>query len=556
MSLTFDQVAHAYPTNTPANAQIAELFRLARTRTVHALLVDDSQAGLGGAFGGYAMSLMMMLNRLSGTKIPGTPWMPCKARSGTGGFFPASQSFRNENNIGTINQTKYPPGFAGVITPTPAPIPQDVNSASLSFNILIQGNSIRTEPNLHTFAPGLTDLIDKDDTNWYTEVMLARCNNANIFGGSAGAEVRVEAWRGDNADMSWGTGSAAQVLNVTSSGLALDTGTVDDPVLYKAGPIPFGASKYISVAWRSTSAGSRIRIAGARVFKQNAPGWVVHTIQEGGYRVKDASSWYTSHANSGPFTALMFQNTPNKAPDVIFFGLGTNDFGSGKTAAQWKADFKIVAAWIWAMFGKAIPIIVLGEPFRGDTATSNYATWILELKQQAGVVKELYDEGFGPIFLSNTLRAQYELWGLQDDTALSGKTYLGDFTDLVNGSNQAITQNVHVVSLKIEGHYQHWLYTGATTTIGSTGGINSERYGPGGDLFCAGANGIPLAIWQPLLPPFGRQGNVGPGLPNDYVHFCPTGQRFLGETAAINTASLAMLSANTGSCFGVSAFKK
>lgn len=546
MSATYLQVGDIYPPRgDPRHAVTARLFKEATVRGVHALLIDDSQAGIGGAFGGYPLSLMLALNKITGTKIPGTPWIPAKARSGTGGFFPASQTFRNVNNVGTIDQTKYPPGFAGAITPSPSPVPHDVNSTDLAFSIHIMGDSARVEANVDRFAQGLTDLIDKDDTNWYTEVLLGRCNNASIHGGTAGAEVKVEAWRTNAADSSWGTGSSAQVLNTTSSGLALNTGTVDDPVRFEAGPIAFSTNKYISVTWRSTSAGSKVRVAGARVWKKNAPGWFVHTIQEGGYRTIDSSSWYASHANSMPFTRAMFENTPSGAPDVLIIGLGTNDFGSGKTAAQWKDDIKVLLTWLWAGFGKVIPTWIAGEPFRGDTTTSNYATWILELQQQAGVVKELIDEGYGgygALFLCNNLLQQYMYYGLQDGTVLTGKTWLGDFADKVAGTNVTITQNTHVVSSRKQGFYQHWLYTGATTTIGSTGGINSERHGPGGDLFSSGANGTPMAIWLPVMPLFGRQGNVGPGLPNDYVHFCPAGQTFLGENLANSMAAGAMFS--------------
>lgn len=518
MPLTYDQIGDVYPPRGDQRwGTIARLVREAAERTVHVLSADDSQGTIGNAFGGGPAALTLALNQASGTTIPGTAWMPIRSRAGTGGFLPISHSSRAVSNIGTIDLTKYPPGFA--------PYAIDVTSTDSGFGLVILPDSKRVEHNLDMICQGQTALATKDDTSWYAEAIFCGCDNANIHGGSAQAEAKIDAYRGNNEAMYYGSGAAAS-FSWTSSGLGLTTIGVDVPTLFSAGPIPFSSNDYISATFRAGGAG-KVRLAAARIVKRNAPGWLVTVLAEGGYRVLDASSWYASHANSGPFVRKMFSGQVNGLPDLVLCGLGTNDLFSGKTAAQHKAEVRTWCQWLWTLLGGIVPIVFKGEYFRGDTSTANYATYLAEYNQQAGAIKELIDEGFGPLFLYNGLRNATRYFGSQAESLLSGKTHLGNFTALVQAAGSvAITQNTHYVSLRERGTYQHWLYTGATTTIGTLGVINSERYGPGGDLSIgAPVNQGAIDVWQPLMPQFGRQGNVGPGAPNDFVHNCARGQQ-------------------------------
>lgn len=521
--LTYSQVDDFYPRRgDPRLLPLADLFSRATYEQVDALLVDDSQGTVGGSFGGGPAAAMMMLNQASGTKIPGTPWLPIKGRASTGSYAPASNLARAVSTIGTIDISKYPPNFAGTAG---SPIPIDVNNAASGFGIVITGDSIRVEHNLDMLCQGQTDLITKDDTGWYAECIFAGCNNANIDGGTAASEGKIDWYRGNNEAMYFGSGAAASG-SFASSGLALNTIGVDVPAWFAGGPIPFVSSNYIAATFRASGAG-KARIAAARLYNRNQPGWFVHVASEGGYHVIDAGSMYTTHSGCGPFLRAMFSRSRNKRPDVTFFGLGTNDFFQGKTAAAFKTEFKTWLAWYYTQVGGVHPVVVLGEGFRGDTSSANYSTYLTQYQMQAGAIKEIIDEGEAQVFFYNGLLVESNYYGTLGESYLAGKTYLGDFSTLCAAAGSvAITQNVSYVSVRRNGHYQFWLYTGATTTIGAGGVISSERHGPGGDIdIGAPVSNSPLVSWQPIFLMFGRQGNLGPGAPNDFVHKCASGQQ-------------------------------
>lgn len=522
--LTYDQVGDVYP---PRGDQrwlaVGEVFYRATYEQVHAVLIDDSQGTIGGAYGGGPCAAMMMLNQASGTKIPGTPWMPPRSRASTGGFFPASHCSINGGSAGTVDRTKYPPGFAAYIV--------DVNNASAGLGAVIMSDSAKVEKNLDMLCQGQTGLVTKDDTNWYAEALMCGANNAVAFGGTAGNEITINGWRANQTSCYFGGGGGA-TLTLTSNSSALGLATVgnDDPAaIFRAGPLPFSSDNYISARVTGFSAG-RVRVGALRIFHRTQPGWFLHVVSEGGYRVIAASSWYTTHASSGPFYRKMFSIAKNAKPDLAFMGLGTNDiFGaSPRTAADYKAEVKTWLDWYFGtIVGGTHPLVIRGEPFRGDTSTPNYATYVLEYNKMAGAIKELIDEGYPGLYFYNGLLMSTQYFGSLAESYLAGKTYLGDFATLVQAvAATAITQNVHYVSQMRGGHYQFFLWTGATTTIGTLGVISSLRHGPGADLdIGAPVSNAPVESWAPMLQLNGRQGNVGPGAPNDFVHLCPSGQQ-------------------------------
>lgn len=548
--LTYNDVGDVYPPRGDQRwAVIGALFLRAASGQVHVALIDDSQGTIGGSYGGGPCALMMMLNQASGTKIPGTPWMPARARGSTGGYFPASHTARSPSNVGTIDQSKFPPGFAGPISPA-APYPGDFGSADAGLGVCMMPDSLRVEHNIDMICQGQTSLLTKDDTNWYMDVLAVGCNDANVHGGTAGDEITVNAWKGSQPAIYFGGGSPAGTLTFSNTSTALDLTTVgvDDPAaVHTVGPFPFGAENYIGARATGGQAG-KVRIGAFRVYHRTEPGWFVHVFSEGGYRIIASSSWYTDHANSGPFFRKLFSVARDEKPDLSIFGLGTNDiFGaSPRSAEDYKAEIRLFFDWYWGESGGWHPTIIKGEPWRGDSATSNYATYIVEYGKMAGAIKELIDEGY-PILFYNGLLSSVRYSGSLTAAYLSETIFLDDFSTLVNAAGPVtITQNVHYVSHLRRGHFQHFLWTGATTTIGTAGVISSTRHGPGGDLTIgAPVSAAPVDSWQPIFPEAGRQGNVGAGAPNDFVHLCSSGQqeewaRFtrsaLGAAAAVRPA--------------------
>lgn len=550
--LTYDQIGDVYPPRGDQRwTQIGELFNRATTDAVHVALVDDSQGTVGGSYGGGPAALMMYLNQASGTKIPGTPWLPVRARGATGGFSPISHTARSPDNVGTIDQSKYPPGFAGPVSPA-TPYPRDFGSADAGFGVAIMPDSMRVEGNLDMICQGQTDLADKDDTGWYAQAILCGASNAVIHGGTAGDNPAMNGWRGSQTSLYFGGGSPSPTLTLThsASGMGLSTFGDDDPApIYETGPFPFSSSAYIGARVTGATAG-KVRVGAYRVYKRNAPGWVVHSFSEGGYRIIASSSWYTDHANSGPFVRRMFEVARNKKPDLTIFGLGTNDiFGaSPRSAEDYKAEIRTFFDWYFALCGGVHPVVIKGEPFRGDSATANYSTYVAQYNLAAGAIRELVDEGY-PIVFYNGLLNSVRYFGSLTAAFLSGKTYLGDFATLVQAAGPtAITQNVHYVSQMRGGHYQFFLWTGATTTIGTAGVISSLRHGPGADLTIgAPVSGAPIDNWQPMMSLFGRQGNVGPGAPNDFVHLCASGQQREADMFVVAIAGACAASRKTPS---------
>lgn len=544
--LTYDQVGDVYPPRGDQRwVEASKVCYRATYEQVHVALVDDSQGTVGGAYGGGPCALMMLLNQATGTKIPGTPWMPVRARGSTGGFFPCSQTARSPNNVGTIDQSKYPPGFAGPVSPA-TPYPRDFSSADAGMGCAMMPDSIRVEGNLDMICQGGTDLLTKNDTDWYAQAILCGASNAIIHGGSAGDNASMNAWRGSQTSLYFGGGSPSPTLTVsnTASGMGLSTYGNDNPApIYTVGPIPWSSSSYIGARVTGATAG-KVRVGAYRIYNRTEPGWFVHVFCEGGYRIIASSSWYTDHANSGPFFRRMFEVAKNGIPDMSIFGLGTNDiFGaSPRSAVQYKAEVKTFFDWYYGMCGGRHVTIIKGEPFRGDSSTANYSTYVAQYNLMAGAIRELIDEGY-PILFYNGLLMSTRYFGTLTEAYLSGKTYLGDFATLVQAAGSvAITQNVHYVSQMRGGHYQFFLWTGPTTTIGAAGVISSLRHGPGADFdIGAPVSGPPIENWMPFMRLFGRQGNVGPGAPNDFVHLCTSGQQremdmfvrsFIGACAA------------------------
>lgn len=500
---------------------LADLFRRARTSQVHVALIGDSQETIGGSYGGGMAVLMYMLNQATGTKIPGTPWMPPRARGACGGYYPCSHTAKSNAGTGTLDNTKLPPGFATYQI--------DVSSSDSGFGCVMMSDSLRVEHNIDVICQGATSLLTKDDTNWYVDVLAIGCDDANVHGGSAGNEVTVHGWKGSQTAIYFGGGSPAGtlVLTATSTSLGLETVALNEPgEIFTAGPIPFGAENYIGARVQGAAA-AKVRIAAMRVYHRSEPGWFVHAMSEGGYRLLDASSFYASHDASGPFVRKMFSIARDERPDLTILCIGTNDIFGGKTAAAWKSELRTWLDWWPTMSGGASPVIVKVDAWRGDTSTSNYATYLVQYGLIADAIKELAEEGYPQLFMHNGLKVDVEYFGSRDYTFLSGKTHLGLFSFLVSSAGPTtITQNVHYVTTYKQGHFQHWLWTGPSTTIGTAGVITSTRHGPGGDMTIgAPVSGAPVDNWMPMMTQFGRQGTSGDGAPNDFVHHCPTGQQ-------------------------------
>ncbi len=512
MALTFEQMDYVYPRyGASAWLDVARVFREARRGRVDVMLFGDSQSNQHGDFATSGAALPWFLNRAIGCKIPGTGILPMQTILMTGSSGIGFTQARVLANVGTRDLTKYPPPYGSLAL--------DISSADQAEAILLQPNAWYTQHAFTDIGQGAASVLDKGD-DWWPELVLCGANNAVIHGGTAGSEVVARGVRGSNPS---GYFSGTTTTEYTSAGLNLAAVGNDVPVRWSPGPVVWSTSEYLSFYPQCSGAG-KVRVAGIGWDRPSAPGFRVHNLSEGSYKTNLSPSILTSHANCGPFLRAM---TPTGRPRMIIVEYGENDFGTLVSAATWKTYVKLFLNWLRVQFGAGSYVVLwVGESPRGDDVTNgNWATVSANRAQQPGVLAEVRDEGYPELFVINYTRYAVEQGMSHRESTLSGLTYLGDARTLpITAGSVAITQNVSYVSEYWGGRRRWWLYTGATTTIGAGGVINSIRYMPGGDLAIpAPVSNNPSRVWRALCEGYSRPA-ASDGAPTDWVHPGSDGQ--------------------------------
>ncbi len=335
--LRFDQVPFVSATEPE---RFAELFEAARSQTVRALLLGDSQETSPGGFGYvYVPRLNYEFYRVYGN-APASPLS--SANASTGGGAPWSDWL--------IRSSAPSPGF-GPGRLAPNQIPPNLQGGATST---AGGNNINNNQffgALSMLQPGAEDVTP--------EAGLA---GTTYFDSSAG--VYLDIFAATNA-------SSGEVRCVVSNAptsttsffeptrLTLDTTMgLRSPVFgyrtQRLGPFSVEPGKYLQTILSGTDPNALTDVLAVSFSSVARPeGWVVSSISMGGYQTRD---FLGGHAPSIPLLGLY-------NPDVVLIHFGANDGGRGRTPAQFKADLETLLASLRSTIRADLPVIVFTDPY-------------------------------------------------------------------------------------------------------------------------------------------------------------------------------------------------
>ncbi|MFA6046250.1 MAG: SGNH/GDSL hydrolase family protein, partial [Phycisphaerales bacterium] len=320
--------------------RFAAIFVAARTTTIKAALIGDSQETSPGGFGYiYVPRLNYEFYRIYGN-APATPLS--SAWVNTGGGQPAAD---------WLIRSQAPfPGFAPSRLSPQQILPNIQGGASSTLG----GNNVNDNQ-----LYGGNVLLEPDAAD---TAAAAAVRGGSYFDTSAG--VFIDVFAATNSSSGEVRCSIASAPTHEPSAflpplLTIDTSMgLTDPVLgfrsQRLGPFPVAPGGYLQATLSGTDPSALTDILALTFTSAARPeGWVVSSLSAGGYKVSD---YLANHSESTPLLAQYH-------PDVIFLHFGANDAGNGRTPAQFKDDVETLIAHLRAVIGGDLPVIVFSDPY-------------------------------------------------------------------------------------------------------------------------------------------------------------------------------------------------
>lgn len=338
------------------------LFSRGHCGTVRGILLGDSQEtcpyGLGAVY--FPRLNYELFVRYGNT--PETPLMGPTAHTG-GGVPWAQWLLRNANPVPGVTASRLPPSalppLLGAGKSTLA------NGSNINANqtfgaiYMLQHRADNVDPG--TLLPGSQDFFERGDA-----VFMDIYGVTTRDGGDIVARV---------TPASTSTPSYFEPTVVT---LTLGMGPESDADKvrrHRIGPFAFGGLDYMQVELSGSHAHKFTEILGARfVSGADNRGWAITSFAAGGYQTQH---YIQFHAESGPVLAAL-------EPDVMFLAFGANDFGNGRTPAEFRANTLALIDFVRGAISPELPIILLADPDRvfdgtppGSAANSDFLSGVL-----------------------------------------------------------------------------------------------------------------------------------------------------------------------------------